>query len=56
MHTPSRLDPADEDPDDEDNDTPGRNPPDDEGGDPDDKPDHNKDVGLNAQDRYLTRI
>jgi hypothetical protein len=52
-HTPSGLGPADEDPDDEDDDTPGRNPPDDEGGDPDDEPDHDQDDGLNAQDRVF---
>jgi hypothetical protein len=51
MRTPSGLGLDDEDPDDEDDDTPGGNPPDDEGGDPDDEPDHDKDDGLNAQDR-----
>jgi hypothetical protein len=56
MCTPSRLDPANEDPDDEDDDTPGRNPPDDEGGDPDDEPDHDEDNGLNAQDRIFMRL
>jgi len=55
-HTPSRLAPDKEDPDDEDDDTPGRNSPDDEGGDPDDEPDHNEDDGLNAQDRIFMRL
>jgi hypothetical protein len=31
-------------------------PPDDEGGDPDDEPDHNEDDGLNAQDRVFMRL
>jgi hypothetical protein len=48
--TPSGLAPDNEDPNDEDDDTPGRNPPNDEGGDPDDEPDHDEDDGLNAQD------
>jgi hypothetical protein len=56
MRTPSRLGPADEDPDDEDDDTPGRNPPNDEGGDPDDEPDHDKYDGLNAQDHVFMRL
>jgi len=49
--TPSRLNPANEDPDNEGDDTPGGNPPNDEGGDLDDEPDHDdEDNGLNAQD------
>jgi hypothetical protein len=56
MCTPSRLDPANEDPDDEDDDTPEGNPPDDEGGDLDDEPDHNEDNGLNAQDCIFMRL
>jgi hypothetical protein len=56
MHTSSGLGLADEDPDDEDDDTPGRNPPDDEGGDPDDEPDHDEDDGLNAQDCIFMRL
>jgi hypothetical protein len=56
MHTPSGLCPADEDPDDEDDGTPGRNPPDDEGGDPDDEPDHDEDNGLNAQDHIFMQL
>jgi hypothetical protein len=54
MCTLSRLDPADEDPDDEDDDIPGGNPHDDEGGDLDDEPDHDdEDNGLNAQDHVF---
>jgi hypothetical protein len=53
MRTPSGLAPDNEDPDDEDDDTPGRNPPDDEGGDLDDEPDHDEDDGLNAQDHVF---
>jgi hypothetical protein len=56
MRTLSRLVPADEDPDNEDDDTPGGNPPNDEGGDPDDEPDHDEDDGLNAQDRVFMRL
>jgi hypothetical protein len=56
MCTPSRLGPADEDPDDEDDNTPGRNPPDDEGGYSDDEPDHDEDDGLNAQDRVFMQL
>jgi hypothetical protein len=56
MRTPSGLGLDDEDPGDEDDDTPGRNPPDDEGGDLDDEPDHNEDDGLNAQDRVFMRL
>jgi hypothetical protein len=54
--TPSGLAPDDEDPDNEDNDTPGGNPPNDEGGDLDDEPDHDEDNGLNAQDHVFMRL
>jgi len=56
MRTPSRLGLDDEDPGNEDDDTPGRNPPDDEGGDLDDEPDHNEDDGLNAQDHVFMQL